>query len=112
MGNDIFSVLRNATGDYTGNGLSNRVNKALTFFYCTRDEAIQYCKDNLINPEKCFYIVKRTLWREDHSYAEPLIKQTGLQMFGGNFLYTSNDSSFKFKGEKCTRPIAIHDRYE
>lgn len=98
--------------DCTGNGLSSKVNSAYLFWNCTSEEAIEYCKDNLINPKYQFIIHKRELWNEDHSFAEPLIKPSGIQMFGGNFLYTSDDNFYKFGNEKTGRPIPIHDRFE
>lgn len=112
MMKSLYSVLRRAEGNCTNNGLSNKVTNGWMFFDCSREEAIQYCKNNQINPEKCFYLAKRMLWGKDHSYAEPLVKQQGCQMFGGNFLYTSDGGSFKFEGENFTRPIPVHDRFE
>lgn len=112
MSKSLYSVLRRAEGDCTGNGLSSKVTNGWMFYNCTREEAIQYCKDNQINPDKCFFLAKRMLWGKDHSYAEPLVKQQGNQMFGGNFLYTSNDGSFKFEGENFACPIPVHDRFE
>lgn len=108
-----ISIYRSAgTCDCTNNGLSSKVNSAWLFWNCSADEAIEYCKDNMINPNFQFIIHNRDLWGEDHSFAEPLIKPKGLQMFGGNFLYTSNGNCFKFRGETCGRPIPIHDRFE
>ena len=112
----FYGVYRDADpsiGDCTLNGLSNRVVSGWMFFECTRKTAIKYCEENNINPNDCFFLCKRKLWGEDYSYAEPLIKLTGKnQMFGGNFLYSSNAIGYHFKDEKCVRPIPIHDRFE
>lgn len=114
MKRDLMSVLRNVEiGGCNNNGLSERVTSGQMFWDCTREEAIEWCKENNRDPEKQFYLVNRILWDEDHSYAEPLVKPEGMaQTAGANFLYTCNGGSFKFKGEKCTRPIPIHDRFE
>lgn len=110
----LYSVFRAADmSDCTLNGLSSRVNGGWMFFDCTRNEALEYCYENNINPNEQFFLVKRELWNEDHSYAEPLIKPNHKnQMFGGNFLYSSNGIGYHFDSERCVRPIAIHDRFE
>ena len=110
----LYSVYRDANGrDYSCHGLSSYVPAANLFWDCTREEAIAYCEERNIDTTLQFYLVDRTLWGEDHSYAEPLIKPEGMaQTFGGNFLYTSNGNGYKFKGEKTGRPIHIHDRFE
>lgn len=116
--NKVFiSVFRNAEFEARGcdcsaNGLSHRVNSGWLFWNCSSEEAIQNCNDNGIDPNLQFIIHERTLWGEDHSFAEPLVKPVGLQMFGGNFLYTSNCNCFKFGKETTCRPIPIHDRFE
>lgn len=110
-----ISVFRNAEYNFqscNNNGLSDRVNSGELFWDCTREEAIKYCEENMINPNYQFFLHKRELWGEDHSYAEPLILQKGNQMFGGNFLYTSNCNCYSFGKEKTHRPIPIHDRFE
>lgn len=114
MKKSLYSVLRNAElGDCTGHGLSSRVTRTKLFWDCTKEEAIDWCMKNHEAPDLQMYLVKRDLWGEDHSYAEPLVKPDNAnQMFGGNFLYTSNGNSYHFDGEKCTRPIPIHDRFE
>lgn len=114
MKNCLYNVLRNADGtDCTAHGLSSKVVTASLFWDCTKDEAIAYCEEHDIDPRLQFYLVKRDLWGEDHSYAEPLVLPTGKHiMFGGNFLYTSNGNGFHFRGIRCNMPIAIHDRIE
>ena len=98
--------------DCTNNGLSARVNSAELFWECTHDEAIEWCKEHQKDPEKQFILVDRKLWGEDHSYAEPLIKPTGkMQVFGGNFLYTSDSRMYKTSGV-AKLPIPVHDRFE
>jgi len=98
--------------DCTGNGLSARVDSATLFWDCSRDEAIDWCTKNKKDPNKQFILVDRTLWGEDHSYAEPLIKPSDrAQVFGGNFLYTSDSRMYKTGGTYKV-PIPIHDRFE
>ena len=110
----LYSVLRDADGsDYSNHGLSSRVTSTYLFWDCTNAEAIAFCEEHNINPNNQFILVDRTLWGEDHSYAEPLVKPDGMaQTSGGNFLYTSNGNGFKFRGEKVGRPIPVHDRFE
>jgi len=114
MNHIYVSVLWNAEfGDCTNNGLSNRVRSGILFWNCTKKEAIEWCRENHKNEDRQFFLVERELWGEDHSYAEPLIAPPNKQnMFGGNFLYTSNDNVYKLDGKKTNSPIPIHDRYE
>ena len=122
MDKTLVSIFRDASiGDCTNNGLSSRVTSGLLFWNCSREEAIKWCNENDINPNLQFIINKRILWGEDHSFAEPLIKPDGLQMFGGNFIYTSNGYFYRFDKvdphvgkikEMTNRPIPIHDRFE
>lgn len=113
MKKSYYSVFRSADNyDCTANGLSSKVIAGHLFWDCTREEAIEYCEKHNIDPNKQFYLKQRMLWGEDHSYATPLIMKEGINMFGGNFLYTSNSDSYIFKGERVTRPIQIHDRFE
>ena len=110
-------VFRSSLGDCTGNGLSSNVDSGYLFWDCSHEEAIDYCNNNNIDPTKQFIIKNRELWGEDHSYAEPLDmkfwnKHHGCQQFGGNFVYTSNGNCFKYRGERVTRPISVHDRFE
>lgn len=108
-----YSVFRNVEfGDCSNCGLSSQVTSGWMFYDGTREEAFQYCAENGLNPNFQFFLCERMLWGEDHSFAEPLVLQEGAQTFGGNFLYTSNGSSFHFKNEQTTRPIPIHDRFE
>lgn len=123
MNHTLVSIFRNADiGDCTNNGLSSKVNSGYLFWDCTKNEAIMWCTEHNVNPDKQFIIHKRDLWGEDHTYAEPLIKPNGcIQVFGGNFLYTSNSNFYKFDKfeptigivkEHTNRPIPIHDRFE
>ena len=109
-------VFRSSLGDCTGNGLSSNVDSGYLFWDCSHEEAIDYCNNNNIDPTKQFIIKNRELWGEDHSYAEPLDidywGKGGNQMFGGNFIYTSDNNFYKYKGEKIGRPIKVHDRFE
>ncbi len=114
MKNRRYSILRNVDlGDCTAHGLSSKVTSVILFWDCSREEAINYCYEKNINPELQMYLNKRDLWGEDHSYAEPLVKPVGKnQVFGGNFIYTSDSGSYHFGNEKCVRPIPVHDRFE
>lgn len=99
--------------DCSNNGLSNRIDSAQLFWECSREEALEYCTKKGINPEEQFILVERTLWEENHSYAEPLVKPEGMhQCFGGNFLYTSSSNGCNISGTRCNTPIPIHDRFE
>lgn len=114
MNHTLVYVYRDAClGDCTGNGLSSRINKGILFWNCTSQEATKYCVDNGIDPSLQFILVNRNLWNEDHSYVEPLVKPTRKnQMFGGNFVYTSDGNFYKMGGLKTGSPIPIHDRFE
>jgi len=110
------SVYRSPLGDCTGGGVTSRVSETTLFFNCTREEAIEYCKKEGINPENQLFLVKRQLWGEDHFYAEPLVKPADAghcnQMFGGNYIMTS-DSRFPHQNGLTTAyPIPVHDRFE
>lgn len=110
-----YSVYRSADmGDCSNRGITARFDRVRVFYRCTREEALQICADNGFNPCDCLFIVERNLWGEDHSYAEPLEYPEGLSlhMFGGNFIYSCDGNSFKFKGESVSRPIPVHDRFE
>ena len=112
MKKTLVHVFRWSLGDCTGNGLSNNVDEGYLFWNCTRDEAIEWCKQSNIDPTKHFIIRERELWGEDHSYAEPLIKpENRAQVFGGNFLYTSDSRMYKTGGIYKV-PVPIHDRFE
>lgn len=98
--------------DCTGNGLSSKVNSGFLFMNCTAIDAIMWCKERGKDPSKQFILVKRELWGEDHAYAEPLIKPNNrAQVFGGNFLYTSDYRMYKTGGTYKV-PVPIHDRFE
>lgn len=118
MNKTLVNVFRTTNlGDCTGNGLSSKVDSGYLFWNCSREEAIEYCKEKNIDPTKQFIIKERELWGEDHSYAEPLDlefwkRPNSVQQFGGNFIYTSNSNCFKYRGETVTRPIKVHDRFE
>ena len=109
----FVSVFRNASGyDCTAGGLSSLVESGHLFFDCTREDALAYCEEKNMAPDKQFYLVQRELWGEDHSYAEPLVKpEDCVQCFGGNFLYTS-DSRMYMTGGQHKVPVPIHDCFE
>lgn len=109
------SVYRTADlGDCTNGGVTSRHNAMTLFYGCKREEALQHCKDNGIDPDGCLVLVERTLWGEQHNYAAPLVHQSGKcgPMFGGNFIYTSGSLLAEAMGTTCSCPIKVHDRYE
>ena len=110
----LYFVLTNPSGDdYTNHGLSSRVEAALLFWDCSREEAIDYCKQHNIRPEDQFFLVKRMLWEENHDYAEPLIKpEDKAQSFGGNWLHTSHSAGYNQGYCRTPFPIPIHDRFD
>lgn len=116
MKKTLVHVYRSSLGDCTGNGLTNNVNEGFLFWDCSREEAIEWCKREGRDITRHFIMKYRELWGKDHSYAEPLDIEYwgkgGNQMFGGNFIYTSNNNFYMFRGETIGRPIKVHDRFE
>lgn len=111
----LVFVYRNNLGDCTGGGVSSRVSDPTLFFDCTREDAIEWCKENGVNPENQLFLVKCQLWGEDHFFAEPLVKPAHAgrcnQMFGGNYIMTP-DSRFPHQNGLMTAyPIPVHDRF-
>ena len=109
-------VFRCSLGDCTGDGLTSRVNNPMLFFNCSREMAIKYCEEKDMNPKDQLFLINRKLWGEDHFFAEPLVKPENAgscnQMFGGNYIMTS-DSRFPHQnGLTCAYPIPVHDRFE
>lgn len=99
--------------DCTKGGVTSRYNRFKLFWDCEREDALRYCKENNINPEQALFLVKRELWGEDYSYAEPLNKKQGKwYMMGGNFVYTTDGRLYKMDGKVCASPIPVHDRCE
>lgn len=99
--------------DCTNGGVTSKYNKLELFWDCKREDALRCCKENNINPEQSLLLVKRELWGEDHSYAEPLNKKQGKwYMMGGNFVYTCDSRLYKIGGRACSSPIPVHDRCE
>lgn len=109
-------VYRNNLADGTGGGLTSRVNTPTLFFNCTREKALEHCRNNGIDPEKQLFLIRRQLWGEDHYFAEPLVKPSDAsqcnQQFGGNYIMTSDDRFPHQNGLICAYPIPVHDRYE
>lgn len=99
-------------GDCTNHGVTSRHDRMYLFSFCSREEAIVYCEEHGFDPDECLMLVKRELWNEDHSYAEPLVKGKGCQSFGGHFIYTSDSRLYKTAGLRTALPIPVHDRYE
>ena len=102
------------TYDCTNGGITSRHDTLMLFWNCTRDEAKNYCGENGIDTDTCLFLVKRELWGEDHSYAEPLIRPENKVggMMGGNFVYTCDSRLYKLNGLTCASPIPVHDRFE
>ena len=96
--------------DCTNGGITSKHSMLTMFYNCEREDALKECELKNINPNECLLLVKREIFGGRSWYAEPLVKGKGLQMFGGNFVYTS-DSSFP-KEYHSHRPIPVHDRYE
>ena len=109
-------VYRFNHGDCTGGGVSSRVTDPTLFFDCTREQAMEHCKETHMNPEDQLLLVKRQLWGEDHYYAEPLVKPADAgrcnQMFGGNYIMTSDSRFPRQNGLRTAYPIPVHDRFE
>ena len=109
------SVYRAADmGDCTNDGVTSRHNSMTLFYGCKREEALAYCKENGIDPDRCLVLVERELWGEQHNYAAPLIHESGKcgPMFGGNFIYTSDSRLADAMGTTTAQPVSVHDRYE
>lgn len=100
--------------DCTNNGVSSRHNRFELFWDCTRKEAEHYCTEKGIPFDEALFLVKRELWGEDHSYAEPLFRPQNKigGMWGGNFVYTCDSRMYKLGGLTTALPIPLHDRFE
>lgn len=104
-------VYRAADGrDCTNNGVTSR-NQRVYLYSGDRQECIADAKENGID-QSALYVNKRILWNEKHYFAEPLIKGKGVQMFGGNFVYTSDSRFSDMTEDDLHRPLPVHDRYE
>ena len=92
-------TLRNSLGDSTNSGLTSREN-VITLHY-GEIEADQVGDDDLV-------LIERVLWGEQSNYAMPgsIFKSGKRPMFGGNFVYTSDD---RFPSDS---PIKVFDRLE
>lgn len=99
-------------GDCTNGGLTSKIHSAWMFIDCSRDEAIRYCKKNNMDPDFQLLLVRRKLaWLDNADYVEPLTKPEGKwNMFGGNFVYTSDSRFREYTGSSL--PLPVHDRFE
>ena len=92
-------VFRNSLGDATNWGLTSRED-VITLHY------------GEINPDEVgdddLVLIERVLWGEQHNYCMPgdIFKSGRCPMFGGNFVYTSDD---RFPSDA---PIKVFDRLE
>lgn len=114
MNKTLVWVYRDALRDCTNGGVTSRHDEMTFFWNCSREEAKAYCDEKGIDKDSCLILIKRNLWGEDHSYAEPLIKPKNKigGMFGGNFIFTSDDNFYKLHGLTSGSPISVHDRFE
>lgn len=125
MKTSFVKILRPAwdnSCDCTNGGVSGRVNSATLFSDCSVEEAVKYCQEHNMRPEDHLIFVPRTLWGEDHSIVEPLVrpsKESGKvvgPMFGGNYVsQCGSDPGYPhLRGWAAnqTFPIPIHDRFE
>lgn len=108
----LVHVFRKASGsDSSANGLTSKVTYGLLFSADSTQEEIEtYCKKSKCDPKDQFKVVDRksSVYR---NYAEPVVKPVGKhQMFGGNFLYTSDSNFSEITGSNA--PISVHDRFE
>lgn len=97
----LVTVLKNALGDCTNNGISNKATTLLLVGegvpeVCSSSESMLVVK-----------LVKRNLNNGEYLHCEP-IEGRGYKA-GGNYIFSS-DSRFKESVSKY--PIAIHDRVE
>lgn len=104
-------VYRAADGrDCTGDGITSKISSAWLFYDATIDEIVQYCEDNNIDFEEQLMLNKRMLFGEKHFFAEPVCKMKGSQMFGGNYVCTSDSLFREVIGDY--KPLPVHDRFE
>ena len=80
----------------------------------TDDEIKAWCEKNNEPFEDAMRLNKRVLWGEKHYYIEPVVHPKGkLGPFaGGNYATTSNATWSDILGERTSRPLPIHDRFE
>lgn len=116
MEKESVSVYRDSWlgSDCTNGGVTSRHHKMTLFWDCKREDAIAYCEENGMDVDACLWFEPRRLWNEDHSFARPLVHQSGKcgPMMGGNFVYTSGSHFPKLHGLTTGTPIPVHDRYE
>ena len=114
MKHRLYFVLQLKTSDCSASGLTSRVDSGHLFWDCTRDEAIDYCREKNIVPEDQFFLVEKEIWGEKYAYAEPLIKpdRSMCQVFGGNYITTSDSAGYNQGYCRTAFPIPVHDRFE
>ena len=101
--------------DPSNHGISGRLDEIYVFpAEATNGEIASWCLQCRVRPSDVCRLNKRELWGEKHYFIEPVMHPKGKigPMFGGNFAYTSNGIFADLLGERCTRPIPIHDRFE
>ena len=101
--------------DPTNGGISGRLDHIYVFSAdSTNGEIAAWCLKNRVRPSEVFRLNKRMLWGEKHYFIDPVKKPRWVigPMFGGNFADTSNGTWADILGERCGRPVPIHDRFE
>ena len=107
----LVTVYKPADGrDCTNGGITcNRTQ--LMLYSGNREECLKEATQRN-ELHEALYLNKRILWDEPHYFAEPLKKGNGVQMFGGNYVSTSDGRYASMLGSSTTYPLPVHDRYE
>lgn len=104
-------VYRSGLGDCTNHGVTYRYDRMQLLVDCEREQALHYCEEKGLDPNRQLILVRRELWGERHDYAEPLMKpENRAQTAGGNFIYTSDSRFHEYTGS--WQPIQVHDRFD
>ena len=101
--------------DPTNGGLSGRLESIEVFSAeSTDDEIREWCEKTGTPVEDVARLNKRILWGEKHYYIRPFFEPEGKvgPMFGGNYASTSNGAWAEILGERTSRVLPIHDRFE
>lgn len=101
--------------DPSNGGITSRLDSFEVFSADATDEEIRsWCERAGKRMEDVARLDKRMLWGEKHYYIKPVVKPKGFigPMFGGSFADTSNGVWAEILGERCGRPVPIHDRFE
>lgn len=109
---ELIKEMKEAESNCTAEGLSSKTDTMMLFCDCKREDAVAYCKRIGLEPSLQLILVRRELhWLKNADYAEPLVKpERKWNMFGGNFVYSSDSRFLEFTGSN--RPIPVFDRIE